>query len=170
MYIFKRAGQWNQKCCSISHAVQGTQRQNKAKVSLLQSTIEKSSKKIKHRRRLLQQLYLKHVVKERRSFRFGGQRVTCAIQPKGFLALKKFVVLDLTKKNTKRYARQSQHRGVFRNVHPWPFSHSHNLSSAGITLFVASQLCARYIMLLPLLQSAIIVLQDLPVICLRWFC
>ena len=50
----------------------------------------------KHRRLLLQ-LYLKNVAKDRRSFRLGSQRVKCAghTKPLFFLALKEFVVLEL---------------------------------------------------------------------------
>ena len=103
--------------------------------------------KIKYQHFLLQ-LYFKNIAIERRSFRLGSQRLTCAVHPKAFLflALKEFLVLELAKKKKKkwkRFARKSQHRDVFRNVHRGPLSHSHTISSTGTTLCVTFQNCAH---------------------------
>jgi hypothetical protein len=104
------------------------------------------AEKIRYRRLLLQ-LYLKNVAKERPSFRLGSQRVTFAAHPKVFLflALKEFV------------------------AHSSPSSHNHTYFHWGHTFFftivrtlnnVIAIIRARHYSSLP----------DLPIICLRWFC
>lgn len=104
MCISIRAGQWNRKFWAISYPVQGIQRHNEAKLSHLQSTIGKSSKKLNiafffccnctSNTSRNKDVHFASVVK--------GQH--CAIHPKAFLflALKEFVVVDLTKKKKKK--------------------------------------------------------------------